>query len=84
MANATDIIRFQVIWNNLISIVEEQARTLMRTAFSPVGAMSPVASSGARPRVTAVTLQPGTAMRFVSVSWVRCFLPSASSSSGSP
>jgi len=32
----SDEIRFQVIWNNLISIVEEQARTLMRTAFSPV------------------------------------------------
>ena len=29
-------IRFQVIWNSLISIVEEQARLLMRTAFSPV------------------------------------------------
>ncbi len=36
MADPNDEIRFQVIWNNLISIVEEQARTLMRTAFSPV------------------------------------------------
>ena len=34
--NPRDEVRFQVIWNNLISIVEEQARTLMRTAFSPV------------------------------------------------
>jgi N-methylhydantoinase B/oxoprolinase/acetone carboxylase alpha subunit len=34
--DANEEIRFQVIWSNLISIVEEQARTLMRTAFSPV------------------------------------------------
>ncbi len=36
MADPAEVIRFQVIWNNLISIVEEQARSLMRTAFSPV------------------------------------------------
>ena len=36
MTKAQDEIRFQVIWSNLIAIVEEQARTLMRTAFSPV------------------------------------------------
>ena len=29
-------IQFQVIWRRLISIVEDQARTLMKTAFSPV------------------------------------------------
>ena len=29
-------IEFQVIWRRLISIVEDQARTLMKTAFSPV------------------------------------------------
>lgn len=29
-------IQFQVIWRRLISLVEEQARTLMKTAFSPV------------------------------------------------
>ena len=29
-------IKFQVIWRRLISIVEEQARILMKTAFSPV------------------------------------------------
>ncbi len=29
-------IRYQVIWNRLIALVEEQARTLMRVAFSPV------------------------------------------------
>ena len=36
MTTPHDEIRFQVIWSNLIAIVEEQARTLMRTAFSPV------------------------------------------------
>nr|WP_232532995.1 MULTISPECIES: hydantoinase B/oxoprolinase family protein [Ramlibacter] len=30
-----DDIRVQVLWGRLISVVEEQARTLMRTAFSP-------------------------------------------------
>ena len=33
---ALDTIRMQVMWNRLISVVEEQARTLVRTAFSPV------------------------------------------------
>ena len=27
-------IRLQVMWNRLLSVVEEQARTLVRTAFS--------------------------------------------------
>ena len=31
-----DTIRMQVLWNRLISVVEEQALTLMRTAFSPI------------------------------------------------
>lgn len=31
-----DPIQFQVIWRRLLATVEEQARTLMRTAFSPV------------------------------------------------
>lgn len=34
--SALDIIRMQVMWNRLISVVEEQAQTLMRTAFSPI------------------------------------------------
>lgn len=29
-------IRYQVMWDRLISVVEEQARTMMRVAFSPV------------------------------------------------
>ncbi|MDP6709332.1 MAG: hydantoinase B/oxoprolinase family protein, partial [Alphaproteobacteria bacterium] len=31
-----DVIRMQVMWNRLISVVEEQAQTLLRTAFSPI------------------------------------------------
>ena len=29
-------IEMQIMWNRLISVVEEQAQTLMRTAFSPI------------------------------------------------
>ena len=35
-ANTLDTIHLQVMWNRLISVVEEQAQTLMRTAFSPI------------------------------------------------
>lgn len=31
-----DTIRLQIMWNRLISVVEEQAQTLMHTAFSPI------------------------------------------------
>ncbi len=31
-----DVITRQVMWNRLISVVEEQAQTLLRTAFSPI------------------------------------------------
>jgi N-methylhydantoinase B/oxoprolinase/acetone carboxylase alpha subunit len=34
--DALQSIQFQIIWKRLIAIVEEQARTLMKTAFSPV------------------------------------------------
>jgi N-methylhydantoinase B len=36
MSEAIDTIRMQVMWNRLISVVEEQAQTLLRTAFSPI------------------------------------------------
>jgi len=36
MNKALDTIHMQVMWNRLISVVEEQATTLMRTAFSPI------------------------------------------------
>ena len=38
MANndGLDVITRQVMWNRLISVVEEQAQTLLRTAFSPI------------------------------------------------
>ncbi|MBF2759722.1 MAG: hydantoinase B/oxoprolinase family protein [Ectothiorhodospiraceae bacterium AqS1] len=35
-ANAMQLIRMQILWNRLIAVVEEQAQTLMRTAFSPI------------------------------------------------
>lgn len=31
---ASEIVRHQVMWNRLISVVEEQALALVRTAFS--------------------------------------------------
>lgn len=34
--DALTSIRMQVMWNRLISVVEEQAQTLIRTAFSPI------------------------------------------------
>jgi len=34
--DALDTIRMQIMWNRLISVVEEQAQTLVRTAFSPI------------------------------------------------
>ncbi len=36
MAEDSGLIRTQLIWNRLLAIVEEQAQTLMRTAFSTV------------------------------------------------
>jgi len=33
---ALDTIRMQIMWNRLVSVVEEQAQTLIRTAFSPI------------------------------------------------
>lgn len=32
--NAVDQIQTQILWNRLLAVVEEQAQTLMRTAFS--------------------------------------------------
>jgi N-methylhydantoinase B len=34
LSDAAELIRFQLIWSRLIAVVEEQAQTLMRTAFS--------------------------------------------------
>ena len=36
MTEAPQSIRTQLVWNRLLAIVEEQAQTLMRTAFSTV------------------------------------------------
>ncbi|QGZ66860.1 hydantoinase B/oxoprolinase family protein [Paraburkholderia acidisoli] len=59
-----DSIRLQVIWNRLIAVVEEQARLLMRTAFSPTVREAGDLSAGvfdARARLVAqaVTGTPG-------------------------
>jgi N-methylhydantoinase B len=35
-SSGLDQIRMQIMWNRLIAVVEEQAQTLMRTAFSPI------------------------------------------------
>jgi N-methylhydantoinase B len=35
-SSGLDTIRQQIMWNRLISVVEEQAQTLMHTAFSPI------------------------------------------------
>ena len=35
-ANGVGLIDLQIMWNRLIAVVEEQAQTLMRTAFSPI------------------------------------------------
>ena len=36
MNKAIEKIQMQIMWNRLISVVEEQAQTLLRTAFSPI------------------------------------------------
>jgi N-methylhydantoinase B len=35
-SNSAGLIVLQIMWNRLIAVVEEQAQTLMRTAFSPI------------------------------------------------
>jgi N-methylhydantoinase B len=36
MPNPTTDIALQIMWNRLIAVVEEQAQTLLRTAFSSI------------------------------------------------
>jgi len=62
--SALDTIRMQVMWNRLIAVVEEQAQTLIRTAFSPIvrecGDLSAgVFDPGGRMLAQAVTGTPG-------------------------
>ena len=59
-----DQIRQQIMWNRLIAIVEEQAQTLLRTAFSPIVRESGDLSAGVfdlkgRMLAQAVTGTPG-------------------------
>ena len=71
---ALDEIRLQVMWNRLISVVEEQAQTLVRTAFStsareagdlsagifdPRGAMLAQAVTGTPGHVNSMALSVG-------------------------
>ena len=63
-SNALDRIRMQVMWNRLISVVEEQAQALLRTAFSPIVRECGDLSAGvfdlqARMLAQAVTGTPG-------------------------
>lgn len=61
---ALDTIHMQIMWNRLISVVEEQAQALLRTAFSPIvrecGDLSAgVFDIGGRMLAQAVTGTPG-------------------------
>ena len=63
-SNSVGLIDLQIMWNRLIAVVEEQAQTLMRTAFSPIvreAATSPPACSTCEGRMLAqaVTGTPG-------------------------
>lgn len=62
--DATSSIRLQVMWTRLIALVEEQAQTLLRTAFSPIVRESGDLSAGifdlqGRMLAQAVTGTPG-------------------------
>ena len=65
MTNRTlSVIELQIFWNRLIAIVEEQAQTLMRTAFNPIVRESGDLSAGlfdlkGRMIAQAVTGTPG-------------------------
>ena len=62
--NASSVIDQQILWNRLIAIVEEQAQTLLRTAFNPIVRESGDLSAGlfdirGRMIAQAVTGTPG-------------------------
>ncbi|MDE0045551.1 MAG: hydantoinase B/oxoprolinase family protein [bacterium] len=64
MTDALERIHLQIMWDRLISVVEEQAQTLMRAAFSPIVRESGDISAGifdleGRMMVQAVTGTPG-------------------------
>ena len=63
MAQLSEI-DLQVMWNRLIAVGEEQAQTLLRTAFSPIGREAGDLSAGVFDRqgnmlAQAVTGTPG-------------------------
>src|SRR5215470_17214839 len=62
--DAVATVRLQVMWTRLIALVEEQAQTLLRTAFSPIVRESGDLSAGVfdtrgRMLAQAVTGTPG-------------------------
>ena len=68
-SNSVGLIDLQIMWNRLIAVVEEQAQTLMRTAFSPIvreAATSRPASSTSR---AACWPRPSPARRATSIRW---------------
>src|SRR5499425_572146 len=64
MSKPIDDIELQIMWNRLIAVVEEQAQTLLRTAFSAIVRESGDLSAGifdrrGRMLAQAVTGTPG-------------------------
>src|SRR5262249_38334492 len=56
----TGDIELQIMWNRLISVVEEQAQTLLRTAFSPIVREAGDLSAGVFDRQGRMLAQAGT------------------------
>ncbi len=57
MSDALTELRMQVIWTRLISIVEEQAQTLMRTAFSTSAAFDGASTPRSRYTVSSIPVR---------------------------
>jgi hypothetical protein len=70
MSNIGEI-RMQVMWNRLISVVEEQAQTLLRTAFSTSVRESGDLSAGVFDPTARCWRRPSPARRAMSTPWPR-------------
>ena len=65
-SNSVGLIDLQIMWNRLIAVVEEQAQTLMRTAFSPIVREAGDLSAGIfdlQGRMLAQAMRPTTVCR---------------------
>ena len=60
-SNSVGLIDLQIMWNRLIAVVEEQAQTLMRTAFSPIVRECGDLSAGGTTRIAMKTRNSVTA-----------------------